>query len=276
MDETGVPLNPKPPKIVVAKGIKKPCYQSPGQKGQMTVVSCGNAAGNLLPLLIIFDTKNMQHAWTQGEVPGSKYGTSDKGWITTELFPNAVYAHPLLLLLDGHSTHYQPDVINLALKNEVLILPMQPNLWTEVYSLAAGRMISFRRILTKFNFNGLFSQAAVNPSNLIAGFKTCEVYPFNNQAVWPISVCENMVKSNEDSATESSECVEDIEEISPELEKKCKRRFEEGYDLCDPVCTCWLKRSNPESTTSTQPSNLQPAEPTKSARHAATVFTATA
>jgi len=43
----------------------------------------------------------MQHAWTQGEVPGSKYGTSDKGWIITELFeswfnelflPNAVSA----------------------------------------------------------------------------------------------------------------------------------------------------------------------------------------
>ena len=69
----------------------------------------------------------MQHAWTQSEVPGSKYGTSDKGWITTELFPNTVSARPLLLLLDGHSTHYQPDVINLALKNEVLILPMPPN-----------------------------------------------------------------------------------------------------------------------------------------------------
>jgi len=84
VDETGVPLNPKPPKIV--KGMKKPCYQSPGQKGQITVVACGKAAGNVLPPLIIYDTKNVQHAWTQGGVPGSKYGTSDKGWITTELF----------------------------------------------------------------------------------------------------------------------------------------------------------------------------------------------
>jgi len=66
--------------------METPRHQLPGQKEQITVVACGNAAGNVLPPLIIFDAKSMQHAWTQSEVPGSKYGTSDKGWITTELF----------------------------------------------------------------------------------------------------------------------------------------------------------------------------------------------
>ena len=56
---------------------------------------------------------------------------SDKGWINIGLFeawfndlalPNAVTACPLLLLLDGHSSHYQPDVINLVCNNEVIIL----------------------------------------------------------------------------------------------------------------------------------------------------------
>ena len=116
IDETGVPLYPKAPKIVVPKEMKKPWYQSPGRKGQITVVACENAAGNVLPPLIIFDTKKIQHSWTKNEVPGS----SDKGWINTDLFeswfnelflPNAVAACPLLLLLDGHSSHYQPDVI---------------------------------------------------------------------------------------------------------------------------------------------------------------------
>ena len=53
--------------------MKKPRYQSPGRKGQITVVACGNAAGNVLPPLIIFDTKKVQHGWTKDEVPGSKY-----------------------------------------------------------------------------------------------------------------------------------------------------------------------------------------------------------
>ena len=32
VDETGIPLDPKAPKILVRKGIKKPQYQSPGRK----------------------------------------------------------------------------------------------------------------------------------------------------------------------------------------------------------------------------------------------------
>ena len=34
VDEIGIPLDPKAPKILVPKGIKKPRYQSPGQKGK--------------------------------------------------------------------------------------------------------------------------------------------------------------------------------------------------------------------------------------------------
>ena len=40
------------------------------------MVACGNVAGNVLPPLIIFDTKHVQ---PKDEVPGTKYGTSDKG-----------------------------------------------------------------------------------------------------------------------------------------------------------------------------------------------------
>jgi len=158
------PGYPKPLKIVVPKGMKKPHYQSPGQKGQITVVACGNAAGNVLPPLIIFDAKNMQHALAQGEVPGSRYGTSDKGWITTgqfeswfyELFlPNAVSAHPLLLLLDG-----LPKCNQLGLKEQcpdplfaTSHYPCHPifRLWCILSTQRATghqfAMISFRRVL---------------------------------------------------------------------------------------------------------------------------------
>jgi len=48
------------------------------------------------------------------------YSSSDKEWITTYLFlsdqflPTAVGARPLLLILDGYSTHNQPEVIYYA------------------------------------------------------------------------------------------------------------------------------------------------------------------
>ena len=62
-----------------------------------------------------------------GELPGTMYGCSDSGWIITDLFESwltdhylehAVGARPLLLLLDGHSIHYQPNVVQNARKRE--------------------------------------------------------------------------------------------------------------------------------------------------------------
>jgi len=119
----------------------------------------------------------------------------------------------------------------LALKNEVLILCLPPHTTHANQPLCCGLFSPLKshwtsvchdfiqknpgRIITKFNFNSLFSQAwlkAVSPSNLISGFKTCGVYPFNNKAVQPVSVHKNMAKSGEGSATESLESIEDIDE----------------------------------------------------------------
>lgn len=38
MDETGVPLQPRPPKVIAAKGKKKVRYRTSGQKAQITVI----------------------------------------------------------------------------------------------------------------------------------------------------------------------------------------------------------------------------------------------
>ena len=54
------------------------------------------------------------------EVAGSRYAVSDNGWIDQELFhylmtdhflAHAVASRPLLLLLDGHSSHFKPETI---------------------------------------------------------------------------------------------------------------------------------------------------------------------
>ena len=51
VDETGVPLNLRPPKIVTTKGrvTKKVRYHTSGRKGQVTVVGCANASGQAIP-----------------------------------------------------------------------------------------------------------------------------------------------------------------------------------------------------------------------------------
>ena len=48
--------------------------------------------GTLFPPFIIFDRKNLKPEMTEGEVPGSMYGLSNKGWIDSELF-NLWFTH---------------------------------------------------------------------------------------------------------------------------------------------------------------------------------------
>ena len=97
--------------------------------------------------MIIFDAQNLNHAWMKDEVPGTRYGLSDKGWINSDLFKGwmvehfiqyAVPGRPLLLLLDGHSTHYQPDEIRFAREHHAVFAS------TYYPRITAARLWSFQ------------------------------------------------------------------------------------------------------------------------------------
>lgn len=71
MDETGVPLDPKPLKSIQVKGEKNPSAFSSGSKKQITVVGCVSASGQCLPSMVIFDRKTLNPELAEGEVPGT-------------------------------------------------------------------------------------------------------------------------------------------------------------------------------------------------------------
>ena len=92
------------------KGQKKVHYCVSGKKDQITVLGCLNAIGQSIPPMVTFEGKHLNHRWTIGELPGTYYGMSDKGWTDQELFRHWFKNHflkyakcgrPLLLLLDG-------------------------------------------------------------------------------------------------------------------------------------------------------------------------------
>ena len=55
-------------------------YRVSSKKEQITVLACSNAVGQAIPPMVIFEEKNLNHDWTLGEVPGTFYGMSNKGW----------------------------------------------------------------------------------------------------------------------------------------------------------------------------------------------------
>ena len=57
VDESGMPLNPRPVKCAFQQGIKDPLAPSSGGKSQITIVGCINAAGNCTLPMVILDRK---------------------------------------------------------------------------------------------------------------------------------------------------------------------------------------------------------------------------
>ncbi len=211
MDESGFPLDPKPLKGVFVKGEKNPCSVTAGDKTQITVVGCVSASGQCLPPMIIFPRKKMKPELGVGEVPGTIYGLVQKGWMTQELFMlwfdrhflrYAPATRPILLLLDGHSSHYCPEALKLAQQEEVIMLALPPNTTHLTQPLDKGvfgplklrwRQVvhDFRvshpgQVVTQYNFCSLLSKAwveAMTPKNISSGFSTTGIYPFNPDAL---------------------------------------------------------------------------------------------
>ena len=111
------------------------------------MIACVSATGHAIPPYVIFDAKGMNYEWMKGEVPGTRYGLSDTGWVDTELFKgwlvkhllkHSVVGRPLFLVLDGHSTRYQPDTIKFACQNGVIMMCLPPHTTHESQPLDAS------------------------------------------------------------------------------------------------------------------------------------------
>ena len=127
-DESGMPLEHKQPKTLALKGTKKVRQCTSSNKMQTTVLGRVSATGQVIPPMVVFSGKNFNHTLSEGEVPGTFYGMSDSGWMDQELFAfwfschflkHAVSSRPLMLILDGHSSHFTLDVVQTAAEHQV-------------------------------------------------------------------------------------------------------------------------------------------------------------
>ena len=213
MDESGFPLDPKSPQIVCKRGQQHPSAISSGNKSQITVLACCNAAGYAIPPLVIFDRKILKVELTFGEVPETMYGLSSSGWIDSEIFDAWFQNHfltyapasrPLLLVLDGHSSHFNPATIRRAAEEKVILFCLPPNTTHKTQPLDKGCFGPLKaywreechnyltanrgKVITRFQFSELFGRAWKNGmtmKNIIGGFKTTGIYPFNPDELMP-------------------------------------------------------------------------------------------
>lgn len=207
MDETGLPLSPAPIKGVCKKGTKTPNSITSGDKSQITVIGCVSAAGHCIPPMIIWDRKTLQADMTKGELPGTIYGLSSKGWVDQELFQIWFEFHflryappirPILLLMDGHSSHYCPDTVFLAAKEKVILFTLPPNTTHLTQPLDKGCFGPLKsvwrktchdfmaenpgKVVSRYSFCSVFATAwlqAMTMKNIIAGFRVTGIFPID-------------------------------------------------------------------------------------------------
>ena len=209
-DETGMPLCPPSPKVIDMVGSKNPSYLTGGTKAQITVLACACAAGYAIPPFVIFDWKTLIPQLTKGEVPGTSYGLSSNGWIDRQLFTDWFFHHfleyvpsvrPLVLLLDGHTSHYSPEVIKMGAAEEIVVIALPPNTTHLLQALDKGifgplksqwkkvvqsHIAKHGKAVTRYEFSSLFADvwySVMIPKNIHSGFKVCGVFPFNRDTV---------------------------------------------------------------------------------------------
>ena len=224
------------------------------------------------------------------------YGMSPNGWIDQKLFtewlqklfiPNIPSTRPVLLLLDGHSSHFNPEASKIAAEAEIIIfcLPLhtahvaQPldvsflgplkQHWSKVcHSYMTSNP---GKVVTKFQFCSLLNQAwfkAINPATNISGFREVGVCPFNATAIQPYSdvlsdenscsssneASGNEVISNQSLTEKNAEFIVNENSSSHQYtfteEDIClfQNRFENGYGLYhDNLYVDWLRQEHPNS-----------------------------
>ena len=278
-DETGCPLCPRTGKVLCLSGTKD-VYQITGSsREQITTLCAISASGNIIPPMHLFPGQRFKYNLLEGGVPGAYFGKSQNGWMTTELFYGWLVNHfalqipprrPVVLLVDGHSTHIDIEISRFCQKNEILLYCLPPHSSQITQPLDVGFYGPFKqswkkavakysvenvgKSVTKEMFARVFREAydnTVKVGTIVNAFRNAGIFPVNFEAIrpskfTPSSVYNPTKESGEAAAKPESSCQSTLNAVEELMASATKRkftsRFDEGYDLKgDEFYTVWVK-----------------------------------
>ncbi|KAL7286615.1 hypothetical protein TKK_0000245 [Trichogramma kaykai] len=209
VDETGVSVVPKSsPKVIAKKGRKQVGGLTAQERGEnVTAEICMSASGVYMPPLLIFPRVKENLEFLKDAPAGAWAEFHKSGYMQTDIFTrwfekfieftHATPENPVLLLLDGHSTHIKNlKILDLAQDNGVEILCFPPHCTHKMQPLDVGfngplniamgkEIADFQRqgnrVTLKYLyyiFGRAFAQAA-KMSTAINSFKKCGISPYD-------------------------------------------------------------------------------------------------
>ena len=136
VDETGFQTDIGSQMMFCKRGAKNPHKTvATSTKCMYTVQVCCSAVGEYLPMYVVYKGKHLYNTWCSGGPENVLFTCSDSGWMEGEQFiewftkvfvaGTSCLDGAKLLIFDGHSSHISPQVVELAVQNniELLCLP---------------------------------------------------------------------------------------------------------------------------------------------------------
>ena len=173
-----------------------------------TVIACVNAKGATIPphFVIPGKTKKKLHGYdlqsaNTSSMAGANISISDSGWFSDTFLNSIGPARPQLLIFDGHSSHNNIEFIELARKENIILveLPSHTSNWTQPLDRCVFKSLksnwnteldNFVRItgiaVGHAQFIKIFGNAwekSMTPQNIISGFRSTGIHPFNENAI---------------------------------------------------------------------------------------------
>ncbi|KAH9116639.1 hypothetical protein LEN26_010343 [Aphanomyces euteiches] len=138
MDETSFSPTSTSKKVVVHPNTKQVYVEEPSASCHVTVVACVGADGTKIPPLFILPGNRISTDVCESLItPEASVTTSEKGWTNSyicrkwlsslhEAIPNST-KRPILLVLDGCSSHYSNHIYEESVKLGILLLFLPAN-----------------------------------------------------------------------------------------------------------------------------------------------------
>lgn len=208
-DETGVTTVQKHEKVMAKKNIRQVGKLTSAERGKnVTIMCCMSATGQFIPPFFIFPRQRINDRLMINAPPESDAVAQPKGWMNNEIFlkwlshfvkfTRPAKESPILLVLDGHSSHKTLDVINFCRDNHIFLLSTPPHTTHKLQPLDRSFMKPFKNAynercgmwmranagarLTEYDIAGLVAEAFKKVARYEiaeAGFRCTGIHPFN-------------------------------------------------------------------------------------------------
>lgn len=208
-DETGVTTVQKHEKVMAKKNIRQVGKLTSAERGKnVSIMFCMSAMGQFIPPFFIFPRQRINERLMINAPPESEAVAQPKGWMNNEIFlkwlshfvkfTRPTKESPILMVLDGHSSHKTLDVINFCRDNHIYLISTPPHTTHKLQPLDRSFMKPFKNAynercgiwmranagarITEYDIAGIVAEAFKKVARYEiaeAGFRSAGIHPFD-------------------------------------------------------------------------------------------------